>query len=173
MGAIAQAIERLNREMARILGVEQLMLGGDGRGSMALSRDKTQSFGLIVDSTLNEMEEVVQRDYVKPLMMLNGWPEELTPRVKTEQVQHRDIEQITQALKDIAEAGAPIVPGDPAIGEIRTLLGLSGVPKEVTDALIAAALEGAKEATRVKAGGTPTPKPGAEPTGGSGHKDEE
>ena len=47
--AAASSIERLNREMARILGVEQLLLGSSGSGSYALSQDKTHSFYLLVD----------------------------------------------------------------------------------------------------------------------------
>ncbi len=157
MEAVASAIERVNREIARILGTEHLLLGGDGKGSLALSRDKTQNFGLIVDSTLTELEWVMQRDVVRVLVMLNGWPEELTPRLKTEQVQYRDIEQITQAIRDMADSGAPLMPGDPAIDEVRDLLGLSRVPQEVVDAMIEAAMIGAQERERMRAGGQ---KPG-------------
>ena len=46
----AAAIERINRELARVLGVEQLLLGSDV-GSFSLSRDKTNSFFLLVDSS--------------------------------------------------------------------------------------------------------------------------
>ncbi len=148
------AIERINREIARILGVEHLLLGGDGKGSLALSRDKTQSFGLIVDSTLTELEFVMKNDVARVIVVLNGWPEELTPKLKTEQVQYRDIEQITQALRDMADAGAPLMPGDPAIDEIRDLLGLSKVPQEVMDSLLEAAMIGAQERERVRSGGT-------------------
>ena len=67
------AIERLNREMARILGIEQLLLGSTGSGSYALSKDKTQAFYLLVDSALTELRDVVRMDLLKPLWMLNGW----------------------------------------------------------------------------------------------------
>ncbi len=153
MEALASAIERINREIARILSVEHLLLGGDGKGSLALSRDKTQNFGLVVDATLTELEWVMKRDVARPLVLLNGWPEELTPTLKTEQVQYRDVEQITQALKDLADAGSPLMPGDPAIDEIRELLGLSKVPQEVIDSLLEAAMIGAQERERIQAGG--------------------
>jgi alkylated DNA nucleotide flippase Atl1 len=122
---IAAAIERLNREMARVLGVEMLLLGTDSRGSHALSRDKTQTFSLMVDSTLQEIEEVMEKDYRDPIWELNGWPDELKPTMKTEPVQYRDIEQVTGALKDLAQAGAVMSPNDPAINEVRDLTGLS------------------------------------------------
>lgn len=122
---VAAAIERLNREMARVLGVESLLLGTDSRGSHALARDKTQTFALMVEGTLQEMEEVMESDFRNPVWELNGWPEELKPQMKTEPVQYRDIEQITGALKDLAQAGAVMMPDDPAINQVRDLLGLS------------------------------------------------
>lgn len=122
---VAQAIERLNREMARILGVEHLLLGSTSAGSFALSQDKTRSFGMIVDSANLEICQNCGRDYVEPLMRLNGWPKELKPKLRTEQIKHQDIESITSALKDMADAGAPLQPEDEAINEIRELLGLS------------------------------------------------
>lgn len=130
---VAQAIERLNREIARVLGVEQLLLGGDGRGSLALSRDKTQSFGLMVDSTLRELTQLYERDFLDPLFELNGWDKALKPTFKTSQAQYRDIEQITQALVDLAKAGAPLSPDDPAVNEVRDLIGLSDAPEEDLD----------------------------------------
>lgn len=122
--AINVAIERLNREMARIIGVEHLLLG-DGAGSHALSRDKTQQFALQADSTLTELVETYEADLVGVLGILNGWPEELLPTLKTEPIRYRDIEQITGALGEMARAGAILSPDDPAIDEVRDLLGLS------------------------------------------------
>lgn len=128
--ALAAAIERINREMARILGVEQLLLGADSKGSHALAQDKTQSFGLLVDSTLREIRELYERDFLSPLWELNGWDQALKPSFQTSQAQYRDVEQLSRALKDMATAGAPLMPDDPAINEVRDLLGLSAAPEE-------------------------------------------
>lgn len=126
---IAKAIERLNREMARVLGVEHLLLGSDSAGSFALSRDKTQSFGLIVSSTLQEIVEVMESDFLVPLFDLNGWDYKYMPTLKVEQIQYRDIEQVTAALESMSKAGATLMPDDPAINEVRDLLGLSHAPE--------------------------------------------
>ncbi len=129
---MAKAIERINREMARVLGVEQLLLGADSTGSFALSRDKTQSFGLIVSGTLQEIKEGFERDFITPLGILNGWPKELLPSFAVEQIQYRDIEQVTGALRDMAQAGATLSPDDPAINEVRGILGLSdAIPLDI------------------------------------------
>lgn len=121
---VAKAIERLERQIARGLGVENLLLP-DNTGSQALSQDKSFNFALTVDSSLREMREQVGHDLLRPLFRLNGWPVELVPTVKTDAIQFRDVTDVTQALVDLARAGAPLDPMDPAIEEVRDLLGLS------------------------------------------------
>lgn len=123
--AVAAAISRKNREIARVLNVEHLLLGEGARGSAALSRDKSQSFAMMVDGTLDETVESVERQLVTTIMVLNGWPLELMPTLKTEAIQHREIAEVTGALRDMAQAGAMLEPDDPAIREVRSLLGLS------------------------------------------------
>mgnify|MGYP003624425419 CR=1 FL=1 len=127
---IASAIERLNREMARILGVEQLLLGESAGGSHALSRDKTQAFGLMVDSALVAIKEVVERDLLDTLWALNGWDEDLKPKFKIEKIQYRDVEQVAATLEALARAGATMDLNDPAVNEIRSQLGLSDAPEQ-------------------------------------------
>jgi phage gp29-like protein len=127
---MAAAIERINREMARILGVEQLLLGSDSKGSFALSKDKTQSFGIIVDSCLKELRETFEKDFLGPLWTLNGWDESLKPTFKIEKIQFRDADQLTSSLEQLARAGAPMAFDDPAINAIRSLLGLPNAPEE-------------------------------------------
>jgi hypothetical protein len=127
---IAAAIERCNREAARILGIEQLLLGSDSAGSFALSRDKSQNFGLLVDGTLLELRKTFEKDFLDPLFELNGWDKKLKPTFKTEQVQYRDIEQIAEVLVKMSQAGAPLAPNDPAINAMRDLAGLPAAPEE-------------------------------------------
>ena len=131
--SVARSISRISMEIARVLGTEHLLLGSDGKGSLALSRDKTDNFYMIVDSTLGELTETYQRDFLRPLFQLNGWNEDLMPTFKTDALQFRDIEQVTSALKDMASAGATLAPNDPAINEVRDLLGLSEAPEEEMD----------------------------------------
>lgn len=134
--AVANAIQRITRELALVLGTEHLLLGSDGAGSLALGNVKVADFYMIVASTLNDIVEGYNRDYIGPLMLLNGIPKELWPKFKTEDVQFKDIETMAAALRDMATAGAVLAPDDPAINEMRDLLGLSRVPKEVMDRTI-------------------------------------
>jgi hypothetical protein len=121
---VSGAISRVNGEIARILGVEGLLLG-QGKGSQALSRDKSDNFYMVVDSALNEMASGYSKDFINTLWLLNGLPQDLKPWFKTDSLGLRDVEKITNALKDMAQAGAVMTPDDPAIGEVRDLLGLS------------------------------------------------
>lgn len=121
----SSAIQRINGELARILGVEGLLLGGQGRGSQALSRDKSDNFFIVVDASLKEIASTFDREVIDPIWKINGWDKKYKPKFKTDSIQLRDIEQITSALSDMASAGAVLAPDDPAILEVRDLLGLS------------------------------------------------
>lgn len=134
--ALARAIQRLNREIARVLGTEQLMLGEDIAGSFALSSDKTQSFTLLVEGALKEMREVVRRDVLGPIWNLNGFPMDMMPIPKTESVTFRDIKEVAEAFKNLALSGVKLSPDDPAVQEFRDLLGMSRTPQEIIDRLL-------------------------------------
>ena len=134
--ALARTIQRLNREIARVLGTEQLMLGEENAGSFALSMDKTQSFTLLVEGALKEMRESVKRDILTTIWALNGWPEDTIPTPKTESTTYRDVKDIAEALNKIAQAGVKLTPDDPAIQEFRELLGMSKIPEDIIQRLI-------------------------------------
>lgn len=122
---VAAAINRVNHEIAVVLGVENLLVGSTGEGSLALSKDKSQNFFLTVDGALKEVRASAAKDLILRLWELNGWPKNMMPKPKNESVRFKDVEQITAALTDMATAGAILDPEDPAIGEVRDLLGLS------------------------------------------------
>lgn len=127
-GSIAQlgvAIERISVEIARIIGTENIFTGSDGSGSLALSKDKSSQLFLNVNSTLDEMTEQFTKDLIDPLWTLNGFDEKLKPKFAHEDVAFKDVQQMALALRDMAAAGAILAPDDPAIDELRLLLGLS------------------------------------------------
>lgn len=120
---VAAAIQRVNLEIARVLGIESLLMGDGSGGSFALAKDKTSQFSLTIDATLKELAESFSRDLLDVLWELNGWPEEAKPKIKVESVQYRSVEEITAAIRDMANAGALVEPDDPIINFIRGLLG--------------------------------------------------
>lgn len=139
--AIDNAIKRKTREIARILNVEGLLLGDNSTGSEALARDKTRNTLLIAQSSLQEIVETMQRDFLDPLMDLNGWSEEVRPELTTDSLRLIDVTEISAVLRDMASAGATLMPDDPVINDVREMLGVS---KADFDQLFAdAALRGA------------------------------
>jgi alkylated DNA nucleotide flippase Atl1 len=154
---VAEAIERLNREIARILGVDHLLLGSGDRGSFALSADKSQTFGMVVDSTLRELRESFEKDLLIPLFKLNGLDMDLMPTLRTEAIAYRDIRSVTQALVDLQKAGVPLSPKDPAVNEIRSQIGIPGMSEELAEELADQAAEAAKPATSPLEGETEEP----------------
>jgi hypothetical protein len=118
----AAAINRLTHTIARLIGVEHLLLGTE-KGSFALSRDKSHNFFMVVDSALNEIGSAMEKDVVDPIWALNGFDDKLKPKLVPETSRFRDIEQITGALKDLAAAGLTIDPADPIVGFLRDLIG--------------------------------------------------
>ena len=134
--AVATAIERLQREMARIMGVEELMLGSDSAGSFAMSKAKSDNFALMVDSSLKEIRWAMQNDVVGTLFRINGWDEKLMPTFRTEQIAFQDVAEMAQTLQSMAAAGAILAPDDPAIDEIRSVMGLSPQKEVDLNALV-------------------------------------
>lgn len=116
------AITRLNREIARTMGTEALLLGEGSAGSFALSDDKTTNFGLVLDDTLMEITAQVKRDILGPLWLLNGWDKKLMPTPKAGGIQQRDVEKVATTLKAIHDAA--MNQEDPAINQLRDRLGL-------------------------------------------------
>lgn len=131
--AMANAINRLNQELARTLGTEHLMLGADGSGSLALARSKVGTFYLTVTSTLLDLLEIYDRDLITPWADLNGIPEELRPQMGVNEISDRDIDQLLEGIAKLAQAGAPMMPDDPAVGEIYDLWGLTRPPERIDD----------------------------------------
>lgn len=121
---IASAIERIQREMARIIGVEHLMLGDVG-GGRAVSQDKSRNVYLIAGSVLRQIVAAFDKDLIGIIWQLNGFPDELRPKLTAEDIAPRDVIEITTALARMAQAGATLVPDDPAVDDIRDLLGIS------------------------------------------------
>ena len=133
---IAAAIERTNREIARVLGVEQLLLGADSAGSLALSRDKSQAFFMVVNAALAELKSAFQTDILAPLWILHGVDEELKPEIDFESVEFKDPDQISKVVKDLATSGVPIDPKDDLVTELLAEVGLSPLNQKLREEMM-------------------------------------
>jgi hypothetical protein len=131
--SINTAINRLVTDIAMTLGVEGMLVGVNGRGSQSLSEDKSQNFVMMVDSALKEVCESFKKSLIDNLWKINGWPEDYKPTMKPEVMKNRSITELTQALKDVASAGAPITRADKALEELFEMIGLSKLEGDDVD----------------------------------------
>ena len=127
MPAIDKAIRRKIEDIARVLGVEGLLLGSTGgHGSQSLAKDKTQVLSEAVASVLTDLAWRLEHDIVTPLMLLNGFPLDLQPALVPNQVQLRDVAEVVAALVAMAQAG--LADDDEAVNAVRDLVGLPHAP---------------------------------------------
>jgi hypothetical protein len=159
--AINTAIAREALWLAALYGIEQLFIGGSSRGSQSLSQDKSKNLATQIDADVSSVGRAAERDLIVPLLKMNGIDLKLKPKLEAEKVQWREIEEVTGALQQVAVAGAPLMPDDPAIPQIRALLGLkSPDPKKMAiDATLNRSAMGPKPPPG--GGGGPPKPPGA------------
>lgn len=101
----AAAIVRLNWELARILGVEQIMLGSTAQGSYALSKDQTERSYQVVNDALREIREAIADQLLEPIWMANGMPMEMMPSIEVSTVRYNDMETLSMLLEGLVAAG--------------------------------------------------------------------
>lgn len=154
--ALGAAIKRLDYEMALIMGVSSLLTGREGEGSRALSEDQSRNLYLTVNQSLKDMAEAFDRDIIGPLWAMNGMDDKLRPKLTTEDAAFKDVEEIAATLAKMAQAGAILAPDDPAINDLRNLMGISEAEEMSIEDL--ALIRGA--------GKTPPGEEGGKPGGG-------
>lgn len=124
LSEIANSIERIQREIARVIGVEHLMLGDQG-GSRAVAQDKSRNVYLIASSVLKLIVKSAENDILRPIWGLNSFDPRIMPKLHAEDIAPRDALEVTTALARMAQSGAVLAPNDPAINDVRDLLGIS------------------------------------------------
>ena len=151
-----KAIDRINYELARILSCEHLLLGSTSSGSYSLAKEKSTDLYLMANSVLRDIRLQAQHDLIDPLWNLNGFPEEMKPKLKSEDVAPKDVEQISNVLQQMAQAGAVMQPDDEAINFVRDLLGAPQLDlKKIMSQMVAQPVKGAPQPAN-----TPKPKQG-------------
>lgn len=132
---LGAAVDRLNREMARIIGTEHLLLGGEGSANRALSEDKSRNLYQVVNGTLDDICDSTNKDLINIVCDMNGIPTELRPKLTHSDISFRSVQEITAALRDMASAGAVLAPNDPAIEDVRDMLGIQRPPEPTPEQL--------------------------------------
>lgn len=130
---INTAINRLQMEIARVLGIEFAMMGGQG-GAYSMHEDKTSMFATNLQTTLSEIASFATNDLARVLTALNGFdPETDTPILRAEPVSTDAIEMVCRSLQYMSLAG--LAPNDPARDVIRRRLNLPPAPEMTPEEL--------------------------------------
>lgn len=128
LAEISVSIERKCHEIARTLGVEQFMLGSAGKGSLALSEDKTRNLLELINSVLKEIAWCVRFDYVLKIFELNRWDKKYLPDLIPDAAALRSVSVLVEVLSKLALAGATLDRNDPVINQIRRMVNLTEQP---------------------------------------------
>jgi hypothetical protein len=118
----AQWIERINREIARVLSAEYMLLGDGDAGSNAMHTDKTAQQGAMLNATLGEIAAFARNDLARPLVARNFGAkvaEDCTPIITPSPICVDDLRVATGAMLDMVNAGAYVPPDDPAWAVLR------------------------------------------------------
>lgn len=130
---VGAAIKRITETLARLLNVEVLLLGSGPNGTRSLGDTQTDNLAMVIESTLTEIEQVYNKDFIEVVGVLNGWNPKLLPKFKHEPVRFKSVEEITRALSEMSRAGAFLTPDDPAINFVRKLM---SVPEQKMDDVV-------------------------------------
>jgi hypothetical protein len=128
LAELDKVIGRIQLEIARVFGIEFVMMGAGTKGSQAMHADKTSMLAASLDSALTEIASSGTRDLARPLVALNGLdPDTCTPTLVAEPVDRNDVTKVCQALLYMSQAG--LQPDDEAISVVRDWLGLPDAPE--------------------------------------------
>lgn len=132
MAQAHETMRRIELQIARVLGIEFAIMGGDGGGSYSMHEDKTTTFETTIETTLTEMSWFATHQLARRLIAANGLdPDTCTPRIVAEPVSTDAILSVCQSLSQLSLAG--LAPDDPAWGVMRNRMRLPPRPEPIAE----------------------------------------
>ena len=104
---IDPVVKRYQHDIARSLMAEFLMLGSSG-GSYALSKTKTDLFLRSLESYVNNIVDVLNKQLVERIWQLNGLSWETMPKLVAGDVAAHDLREIASFLRNLNGAGIEV-----------------------------------------------------------------
>lgn len=106
---IDPVVKRYQHDIARSIMAEFMMLGGGANGSYALSKSKTDLFLRSLESYINTIVDVLNKQLVERLWAINGLPYETMPKLEAGDVAPHDIGMLSSLLRNLNNADIPVV----------------------------------------------------------------
>lgn len=158
-------IERYQHDIARSVMAEFMMLGTSSTGSYALSKSKTDLFLRSMESYINSIYDVLNKQLVEPLWHINGFDLKTMPKLKAGDVAPHDLKELGAFLRNLNGANIDLS-NQPEI--INDLLNQAELP-ELDEALYQESQDQKKEqaAAELEAKKQPPVAPGAAPAKGT------
>jgi hypothetical protein len=100
-------VKRYQHDIARSVLSEFLLLGSQG-GSYALSKSKTDLFLRALESYIQAIVDVLNKQLVERLWELNGLPYDLMPRIEAGDVAPHDLREIAAFLRNVNGANIDV-----------------------------------------------------------------
>ena len=98
---IDPVVKRYQHEIARSVLSEFLMLGGGSNGSYALSKSKTDLFLRTLESYIQTIVEVLNKQLVESLWRINGLDFKYLPKIVAGDVAPHDLKEIAAFLRNL------------------------------------------------------------------------
>jgi hypothetical protein len=117
-------IERLQHEMARVLGIENMLLGSGSSGSFALADNKSESFYGVAAMAMCLFAGNLRTQVLGPLFDANGWPREKMPFLRPGDQKRKDPAALADIILKLSQARQVDRREDPAFNDIRRRAGL-------------------------------------------------
>lgn len=125
---VTKTITRLNQEIALTVLADVILIGHEGTGSFALSKEKYDAFTRGLESWLRAIASVWNRHAIPRLLQLNGIPLELAPTLCPEPIERVDLDGLGKFLQVLAGAGYPLFPSEELEAHLARVAGLPYTP---------------------------------------------
>ena len=111
-------ISRYQHDIARSVMAEFLMLGAGANGSYALSKSKTDLFLRSMESYINSIFDVLNKQLVEPLWHMNGLDFDLMPKICAGDVAPHDLRELGSYLRNLNGANIDLSDQDDIVNAL-------------------------------------------------------
>ena len=126
-------VKRYQHDIARSVLSEFLMLGGGSTGSYALSKSKTDLFLRALESYIQAIVDVLNKQLVERLWELNGLNYDLMPTIVAGDVAPHDLREIAAFLRNLNGADINVSDHPEVIQDLMDIAELTYEQKEVSN----------------------------------------
>lgn len=116
---IGPALEYFDQQIMMSSLADVILLGHEGVGSFALSRDKSAMFAQAISGYLDSICAVVNRHAIPRLLALNGLPTDNPPRLVHGDPDVPDLVDLGEFISKLTGAGAQLFPDDELEAHLR------------------------------------------------------